>query len=203
LTDYITQANLKNSVSLAGQTYADEDIARAITTASMVVDQIAGPFPTAGTADTIRYYTPSTDGVLRIDPLSAITSLQTDSGGDGTYEDTWTENSDFRLLPLNAAADGVPWTSVELNRAGAFSRFPQCFPAGVKITGKFGYTDERLAGVRTATTILAARLLARQRIAPLGVIDIGPDGGVVRLARSDPDVMMALSPYPRKTPLFV
>jgi hypothetical protein len=72
--------------------------------------------------------------------------------------------------------------------------FPTCFPRSVRVTGQFGWSEVPEA-VKSATVILATKLVRRAREAPFGVVSIGLDGGAMRIARTDPDVMFLLGEY--------
>lgn len=205
---YAQLADVKATLDLTAETFADPDISLALSSASRAVDNICERrFWLDTDATSVRYYTPRRSGkLLQIDDLVEFTSLETDSDGDGTFENSWTLNSDFVFEPLNATADGEPFTMVRVHPNGRF-----CLPGGrtgivsvpivprsVKLTGQFGWAEVP-DGVGQATGILAGRLMRRAREAPFGVIGFAMEGGasVTSLARNDPDVMMLLKPYVR------
>lgn len=68
---------------------------------------------------------------------------------------TLTEGEDYRLLPYNAEADGVPYTSIE------FIATQYGLPASIKVTGIPGYCTELSASVWNAVCKLAAASVAR------------------------------------------
>lgn len=187
-TEYITSDQLKSTLELTGETFADSDIEAAIKAASRGIDNLCGRRFYADTdATKERYYTPDDEAWLRIDDLVELGSLQTDPDGGGTFEDTWVENTDFLLEPLNAPADAKPWTSIRVHPLGNF--YLPCYPRSVKVTGKFGWAtvpDE----IVEATTVLASKLMRRAREAPFGVVAFGIEAGsAMRIARQDPDVL--------------
>lgn len=187
VNEYATSEQLKATLELTGETFADADIGRALTAASRGLEQLCGRrFWADENADQVRHYTPEHPCYLRIDDLIELTSLATDEDGDGTFETTWTVNTDFLLEPLNAAADGRPWEEIRAHPIGRF-RFP-CLPRSVEIHGRFGWADVPDV-VTAATIIIATKLLKRMREAPFGVVQFGMEGGAVRIARTDPDVM--------------
>lgn len=193
MPDYLTSAELKATLSLTGETFADADIALAITSASRTVEQIAGRrfYPDAD-ANQVRYYTPCGSHRLVVDDLVTLTSLKTDRDGNGTFEETWTLNTDFLLEPLNAVADGVPWSVIRRHPQGTKS-FPYQVKS-VELTGKFGWAAAP-EPVKKAAGILAAKFVLIARQAPFGVVNLGPDSEAFRIARSDPHVMGLLSRY--------
>lgn len=194
---YVSAVELKATLELSGETFADNDIDLAVSAASRSIDNLCGRrfWPDAD-ATQVRYYTPEDRGCLNVDDLVELTSLKTDPGGDGTFDETWSLDTDFVLLPLNAATDGRPWMRIEAHPNGSY-RMPVGFPRSVKITGKFGWTavpDE----IKLATTVLASKLMRRAREAPFGVVAFGLDSGAaMRIARSDPDVMGLISSFDR------
>lgn len=202
--DYITSAELKATLEMTGLTYADADIAVAITAASRGIDEATGRrFWDDADANQVRYYRPDREETLDIDDLITLTSVLVDRDGDGTFEETWVLDTDFVLEPLNAAADGEPWTRLSRHPSTAFASFARTYPRSVKMTGKFGWASVP-AGVKAATTIIATRTLKRTREAPFGVVSLGLEGAAVRAASMarDPDVWFLLAPY-AKTVLLV
>ncbi|HXO86432.1 MAG TPA: hypothetical protein VN803_13010 [Gemmatimonadales bacterium] len=206
--EYALLADLKATLDLSGETFADADLQLALTAASRAIDNICErrfwPDPDA---TSVRYYTPRRSSrLLEIDDLIALTSFETDNDADGVFEFSWTVNTDFVLEPLNAPADGEPYTMVRVQPyghyrlPGAYRGFTQrvTLPRTVKVTGQFGWQavpDE----IKQATMILAPRLSRRSREAPFGVIGFAMEGGssAAMIARQDPDVMMLIGPYVR------
>lgn len=195
--EYISKDELKATLSIDGSdTFADPDLALAVSAASRAIDKVCGRrFWKDADANQARYYTPDlpfrddspAPEFLAIDDLVELTSFKVDADGDGAFETTWTSLVDFVLAPLNAQADGEPWTYVKL-----LSRLPRT-ERSVEVTGKFGWPavpDQ----VKEAATILASKLAKRAREAPFGVAGIGYEGAAVRIARTDPDVCWLLEP---------
>lgn len=195
-TDYTTSAALKATLSLTGSSYADADISAAITAASRAIDNLCNRrFWLDADANQIRYYTPYSLSSLQVDDLVAFTALATDPGGDNTFGDSWTLHTDFELEPLNAAADGWPWTKIVVRQNGSFT-LPMNYTRSVRLTAQFGWAAVPQAIV-DATTIIATQLLKRKREAPFGVLALGPNGEAIRLAKLDPQVSMLVGPYMR------
>ncbi|MBX5461639.1 MAG: hypothetical protein IRZ28_11185 [Steroidobacteraceae bacterium] len=186
---YAAAADLKATLSLSGETFADADIELALSAASRGIDSICGRRFWADADDVVRHYTPDDARELRIDDLVTLTSLKTSPAGDGQFTDVWTVNTDFVLGPLNADLDGRPWTRIEVHPSGRF-RLP-CHPRSVEVTGRFGWPAVPDT-VKQATIVLASKLMRRAREAPFGVITLGLDGGAAHIARTDPDVMFLI-----------
>lgn len=164
---YVELEEFKSSVELTGKTLADADIQVALVAASRGIDKALGRrFYPDTDANQVRYYTPN-GARLWIDDLVTLTSLKTDDTGDGTFENTWTANTDFVLGPLNAAADGEPYTHIEINPAGSLRWPTSCYPRSVEVTGKFGWPAVPWQA-KELTTLIAHRLVKRARQTPFG-----------------------------------
>lgn len=191
---YVELEEMRQFLSMSG-TYADPTFRRAVMAASRAIDGLCDRrFWKDTDANQVRYYTPSSSGLVVIDDLTTMTSLQVDQGGDGTFEETWTADTEYVLEPLNAAADSRPYTRVEAHPAGA-KWFPG-YPRSVKVTGRFGWPAVP-AEVVQATSILAHLLSRRERDAPFGIWTGGIEGAAMRIARADPNVMMLVQPFVR------
>lgn len=119
--------------------------------------------------------------VVTIDDVQTATGLLV--AVDGTAVAT------YRLEPVNAAADGRPWTSL------AFTSDSEATPTGteheISVTAVWGWTVVPET-VKQATLLQASRLLKR-RDAPFGVAGSPDMGSELRLlAKVDPDVAVAL-----------
>lgn len=198
---YIELEEFKETSMLAGTVFADGDVRDALMAASRAIDNATGRrFYADADANQIRYYNPLTDSFVRIDDLVTLTTLKTDPGGDGTYEETWA-STDYALSPLNASANGIPYGYIERQPGGDYYFTPGTYPNTVQVTGKFGWASVPDA-IKLATGIYASRLLKRVREAPFGVAGIGLDGTPVRVSAIDPDIEALIAPY-RRERLFV
>jgi hypothetical protein len=191
--DYITLTELANSLSIgSGETYADADMTAAITAASREVDRRCGR--KFWSDSQTRYYTPTHPRILWIDDIKSAVTVEVDTNGDGSWETLLVQDTDYVLEPLNAAAEGFPWTTITLRHKSS-AIFPLT-EASVRVGGQFGWTEVP-AAVKQAPSILASRFLKRVREAPFGVAGFGIDGGAVRVSNFDPDVDALLSAYVR------
>lgn len=195
--EYATPAELRATLELTGETFADADLTLALAAASRGIDQATGRrfFPDPD-ANQVRHYSPPAADVLLIDDLVTLTSLNVDTDGDGTFEETWVLNTDFVLEPLNAAADSHPWTRLRTHPLRG-KQLPWRYPRSVELTGKFGW-DEAPDEIKQATVIIASKLVQRAREAPFGIL-VGADSLAVYIARQDPEVMFLIEPYSRLT----
>lgn len=194
MADYVTVAVLKDFMGEPNSTF-DAALGLAVTAASRAIDRwcerpVNG---FVGQTQTRYYDVVSSSGPLDLDPLTSITSLATDDEADGTYGTVWTA-SDYQLLPLNAAADGLPYTQVRTTPTGDYA-----FPVGpnlLKIIGVFGEvasTTTPPPSIQHATMLVAHRLFQRRKSA-LGLDSSAVElGGTSRTIPSlDPDVKALL-----------
>ena len=168
----------------------DAAIESAIEAASRAIDGFTGRIFYQITA-TARVFTAVDSMWLELPDLVSVSSFQTDSDGDRTYEDTWAA-TDYDLEPYNASDIGWPYTSVSPTPAGRYG-FPVGARKGVKITGTWGFPAVPDA-IAEATVILAIRYLKRKD-APFGVSG-SPDLGLMQsIPRTDPDVAAMVAPF--------
>lgn len=194
---YATLAEFKGFVGIApADTLDDATLQMALDAATGQVDNYCGR--SFAIAATTRYYYPENGGYVVVDPIANSTGLTVtvDQNNDGVYEQTWTVGTDYRLDPVNAVAEGDPWT--RLTAVGS-KRFPVIASRpSVAVAGNFGWPGGAApAGVKHATLLQASRLWKRKD-APFGVAGSVEFGSEVRLlAKLDPDVESLLRPYRR------
>ena len=196
---YATLNELKGFVGIpTADTADDTTLTSALDSASAQVDAFCDRTFTADANPTVRLYQVTDTGRLDVDPISTTTGLvvKTDDNADGTFETTWTLDTDFRLEPVNAAASGDPWTRLVVLGTRWFPKI--AYRPGVQVTARFGWPGGAApAPVKHATLIQASRLWLRKN-APFGVAGSVEFGSEVRLlAKLDPDVESLLRPYRR------
>lgn len=213
ITDYTTLPVLRDyrRITAAGDTIDDAVMSMAITAASRAIDtycdrkfgqdanvvaryyswagsylNIAAPnYARSGygmqTASAWSGYLPS----LSVDDVSTVTGLvvKTDGDGDGVYETTLTRDVDYKLWPLNAAADGEPWTYLVLQRGGFFP----WTVSGIEVTAKFGWPA--IPPEVAQACLLQANRLCGRRDSWSGVAGSPEFGNELRLlSKLDPDL---------------
>lgn len=199
---YVEPEELKAMIDINGN-YGDDALLRACSSASRAIDiATKRRFWLDADATKVRTYTPTLMRLLQIDDLVALTSLKIDRGGDGTYEETWTQNTDFVFEPQNNPVEdpAKPWEWIEVRKLGG-RWFPVDIERSVQVIGQFGWPvipDD----IRMCATVIATKTFKRLREAPFGVIAVGgPESGIaMRIAKTDPDVAPILCDYERKTP---
>ncbi len=206
--EYVTSTQLKASNQVTG-TYADTDYTNACSAASLAIEVACGDGTTPrkfwlDSVDQARVYTApvpygywrgaySNVSELDIEDLTTLTSLTLDLDGDGVYETTWTNGTQFYLDPPNGPNDSRPYERVCLRpQSGLF--FP-AWPNSIKVTGKFGWPTVP-PQVTEYAYILASQFLMRVRQAPYGVIMAGVEiGASARISRFDPDFERLLGKF--------
>lgn len=191
--EYVTRAELKAMLNLGGETYADADIDVAVEAASRAIDNYKRTrfYPSAET----RYYTASAgDEWIVVDDLVSVTSVTVDVDGNGSYETTWVDGTDFVLDPPNAPLEGRPRRRLRL--LGQAGRTFPSYRNSIKIVGSFGWATTPTV-VRQAARIYAARLLKRGRETPYGILVVaGEAATAAHMGRIDPDVAFLLDNLP-------
>ena len=196
--DYLTVAELAGSLTLT-DTFADADLAQAITAASRDVDRRCNR--SFSSVVQTRYYTPQDARVVWVDDLRGdqTFTITVDLALRQVFDRTLVAGTDFVLEPLNAVADGAPATSVRLLPYSS-AYFPVS-ERTVRVAGTFGWAAVP-AEVKQATGMLATRFMKRLREAPFGVAGFGIDGGAVRVSSFDPDVDALLAGLVRTNHAF-
>lgn len=196
-------ADYEHITDAAQITAETSELTRALTAASRAVDRhcsrsgVRRQFGKVAAPEE-RFYTPRWSTrrgrwVVTVDDFQTTTGLvvNLDLDDDGTYSDAVTGS---RTLPLNASAEGLPWTQLVLPES---VNGTLCGSEGeVSVTALWGWTTVPVP-VEEATLLQASRLYKRGD-APFGIAGSGDAGGEMRLlAKVDPDVAVSLAYYRR------
>jgi hypothetical protein len=192
---YCTVEEIKSRMHIE-DTDDDFEVTFAVQTACMSIEEICGRYFWRGTAT--RTYVPRSYQLLEIDDCLSITTLKTDDNGDGVYENTWTEGTDFVLEVSpknhNVASRGEDWPYTQIRCLGT-RWLPQVYPYyrqdRVQIVGTFGWPAVPLM-VKQAALIAAADLF-KIKDAPFGAVGYG-EFGLIRV-QQNPRVMSLLRRY--------
>ena len=164
-------------------TVDDDLLEMAIESASRAIDSYTNRnFYNAGTA--VRVFAPNDSLTVTTDDLISISSLQTMSDTDDTFDTTWTA-TDFQLEPLNGVVDGIAQPYTQIRAVGDYLFLELAGEATVKVTGVWGWTATPIQ-VTQATVIQSSRIFKRLD-SPLGIIS-GELGSMRVGSRLDPDV---------------
>ena len=142
---YASLADLKAELNIGGaDTSYDTKLEIALNAASRQIDGHCGRFFYQDSALSVRTYHADDWEECNTDDISTTTGLivKTDDNDDGTFETTLTINTNFILLPTNAAVSYPvqPYTCIRLVDTG-ISAFPMSYSGrpGVQVTAKFGW----------------------------------------------------------------
>ncbi len=195
---YADDADLRSFLKI-GDATDDPELGLAVEAASRAIDHAANrQFGLVATAEARTYdvrwsrsrglYVADIDDLMTTDNLVVTVSSST------------VASSAYELTPINAAAEGRPWT-----RLGLQSATPSTLgtgPSTVTATAEWGWTAVPDT-IKQATLIQASRIFARQR-SPFGVAGSPEMGNELRLlAKVDPDVAVLLQDYRRNYPMLV
>lgn len=153
-------------------------------------------FSTGATA-VARVYIPQDIYLVETDDIISVTTIKTDTGGDGTFDVTWAA-TDYQLEPLNGLAGGISTPTTRIRAIGDYlwpvyePRNVNSNQASVQVTGVFGFSSVPIA-IKQATILASLRAYKRYE-SPTGVLGFS-DMGVVRVGRLDPDVERLVAPY--------
>lgn len=146
-----------------------------------------------------RTFVPHSIIELDIDPLISISALSVDTTGDGVFDQSWTQGTDYQLklgtdrYNLNSLGVKRPYKKVQVIQTGNW--FPYVYPFShldrVQIAGTWGWPAVP-PGVAQANLVLAAQWF-KEKDAPFGVAGVA-DYGVVRI-QSNPWIVEMLRPY--------
>jgi hypothetical protein len=183
--DYLTVAQLREYAGVSGNARASE-LADIVTSASRAVDRACRRQFGRVAAAVTRSYEAVYDRDAKV-YRAQIADLQDVTGLTVTDPDgTAVAAADYTLLPVNAVADGMPYTAIEVPSAGLYA-----------MLGLWGWSAVP-AAVALAVRLQGSRWVHR-RESPWGIAGSPDSGGELRLlARLDPDVETSLADYRRR-----
>ena len=155
-------------------------------------------FYSTGGTPVARVYIPQDIYLVETDDIISVTTVKSDSAGDGTFDITWTV-TDFQLEPLNGRAGGIDTPATRIRAIGDYlwpvyePRNVNSNQASVQVTGVFGFATVPTA-VRQATILSALRQYKRYE-SPTGVLGFSDIGAVRVGTKLDPDVERMIQPY--------
>jgi hypothetical protein len=146
----------------------------------------------------VRVYVPQDLYVVQTDDIISVSTLKSDSNGDGTFDTTF-DVSDFQLEPLNGLAGGIETPFTRIRAVGTYlwptyePRNVDANQASVQVTGVFGFATVPTA-VRQACILSSLRAYKRYE-SPTGVLGFSDIGAVRVGTKLDPDVERLIQPY--------
>jgi hypothetical protein len=196
---YATLAEVKAAARIpSSDTIDDALLELSIESASRDLDAYTERvFYSTGATAVTRVYIPQDIYLVETDDIISVTTLKSDSTGNGTFDITWAA-TDFQLEPLNGRAGGIDTPATRIRAIGEYlwpvyePRNVNSNQASVQVTGVFGFASVPIA-IKQATILAALRAYKRYE-SPTGVLGFS-DMGVVRIGRLDPDVQRLVDPY--------
>lgn len=187
---YCTLAEVKAALRLTDNV-DDALIEGAIESAARRIDGVTGRwfYKTASTA--ISMYPVDSYNVSVQDMANTSIVVKTDDDGDGVFETTWTQGTDYQLEPLNASLNARPYNRIVAIGGKTFPLQYNPDPALVQVTAQWGW-ETVPHDIRQAAVLLSIRGFARYNAA-LGVVGFADMAIQVRAV--DPDVRDLLAPY--------
>jgi|SRR5450755_2750906 hypothetical protein len=149
----------------------------------------------------VRTYVPWDLYMLPVDDIVSVTSVKIDRDGDGTFEESWTQGTDYELsfepnvYNQNVSGEARPYTIMRvINGGGRF--FPFVWPFSrqdrVQISATFGWPEVPF-GVSEATRQTSAEIF-KLKDSPFGLMGTS-EFGLVRVPRQNSYIMKLLNPY--------
>ena len=193
---YCTVEELKSRLNISDDT-DDFELTLAVQSACRAIDEMCGRYFWRG-SDT-RTYVPESITRQSLDDLVSVTTLKIDRDGDGVFEETWVQGTDYALevapSRYNVSAKGEQWPYTAAIAITGGKLFPWTWMWShldrVQVAGVFGWPAVP-ATVKQAAIIAAAQIF-KIKDAPFGVMGFG-DLGVVRVS-SNPQIMWLLKRY--------
>jgi hypothetical protein len=200
---YTTLPELKAALSIpATNTDYDDRLQDAILVASRTVDGDCGRhFYRVAETRTLQ---PGRDPyLLKLGPyndLASLTTLKTDTSGDGTFETTW-QTSDYQLLcadgspNVNAGPEPRPYRQI---RAVGTQTFPVLYGWNVgradrvQLAGVWGWPQQVPGRIRQATQMAALEIFKMPE-APFGAVGFS-ELGIIRV-RDNPKYLSLIADY--------
>lgn len=196
--DYATDRELASYLRI-GDANDDQELGLAVTGASRAIDHATNrQFGKVDSAEarTFEARWSRTRGayVVEIEDLMTLDSLDVVVAGSSLA------SSAYQILPVNAAAEGMPWTRLLVE--SATSPTIGTGPCTVAVTAEWGWAA--VPDTIVNACLLQASRLFQRRNAPFGVAGSPDLGSEVRLlAKIDPDVETLVRPYRRNHPMVL
>ena len=191
---YATLAQVKSRLDIA-DTDNDAELENVITAVSRWIDRDRRRRIYSATET--RYYTPEFSDWLIVDDILSITTLKTDTTGDGTFDTTW-EATDYYLDAFNENLRNLPYTQINTTTSGDNS-FTVDARRSVEIAGVFGFATTTPAEITEACILGSMRVWKRRDIlfGTVGNADLGTVEAIAPIMK-DGEFVMMLDAVPRR-----
>lgn len=188
---YCSLAEVKSALRLTDN---DDDalLEKAIESASRRIDGYCGRWFYKTALTPVKLF--AENEILLVFPndlANSTVTIKIDANGDGTFETTLVQGTDYILTPTNAVIEGIPFQKAQMIGGQTFPLYYAPAPPTVEVTGYWGW-DAVPSDVNQACVLLAMRQFARLNAA-LGVV--GFADMAIQVKAVDPDVRDLLNPY--------
>lgn len=199
LTDKLCDlTEVKAALDMEAEYQADDDqVTRAIQAATAQIHDRCDRFFTDAGSASARVYKVDDCDVAYVDDFHTTTGLvvKVDTSADGTFDQTWTLDTDFQVEPLNGITNGIQNHPFNKLRAIDTKTFKPSHRARLQVTARWGWASVP-DPVREACVIQSVHVF-KASAAALGVAGFG-DIGVVRLRQAlHPTAEALISRYAR------
>lgn len=194
---YVTLADAKAYLDIPVSDTADDAmIEQIVEAASRSIDRIAGRRFYLDSVASARYYRTQDSYSCLVDDIGSTTDLAValDTSGGGAYSTTAVYNTDFILEPLNASANGRPWTLITMVGSYLFP-YPWNYRPGVRVTARWGWPSVP-DDIVEACLILTADLYKRKSSVG-GVLGLS-ELGAIRMSPLGRDIASIVRAYRRE-----
>lgn len=142
-----------------------------------------------------REFTPTWLDLLVIPDLATLTTLKTDTTGDGSFDTTWAA-ADYLLEPENAADISHPFTQIRVSTlTGSAAHYFPLTRRSVEIAGTWGWPA--VPGPVYEVCVLETLRVLQQAESPSGVVASAELLRTLVVPAMHPTSKMMLAPYRR------
>lgn len=154
MANYVDRTELKTALGIPATTTGDHlTLDRVAESVSRRFDRHVG-FPFAPTYQARDFTAKHTQRLMLDVPLLAVESIRTSSDGGSTYGTTLAA-TDYYLAPYNASMESPPRPYWEIESTPNATAGLVTHQRGVRITGTWGYYDQRRPSSATLATAIA------------------------------------------------
>lgn len=190
---YVSLDEVKAHLHNIGDQVDDVLISSKINQASRLIDTACSRRFYQDSSGSARVFVAENPYRVDIHDCTSITAVKTDTGGDGTYDTTWS-SGDYQEEPLNGVRDGLEGWPTHVLRAVGTRCFPVSPEARLQVTATWGWAAVPHA-VQGATLLAASRLVLRRNSSE-GFVGI-EGAGIRALQALDRDAAEMISPFVR------
>jgi len=187
---YATLAQVKSALRIT-DSVDDTLLEQAIESASRRIDGYCGRWFYKTTSTAILVYPFDYYNLPVQDIANTTVIVKVSTQGNGVYDQTWTQGTDYQLEPLNASLNSYPYRRITATGGKTFPIQLQPNVPYVQVTAQWGWQNVPI-DVTQACVLLSIRQFARLNAA-LGIV--GFNDMAIQVKAVDPDVRDLLNQY--------